>query len=336
MNRLPDSVIWFEPPIACRWESKIETLESDLTEGVKQPISSNSGNTTDATPLSTTTNASPLKSLSPRFPASKLRKKSSQKSSGSNLPVREINDFDMFKIPSDIDIYGLLKDFIVPRLPQGFSVRLDITRLKQQQRKRKGGKNKKPPKVLFLARPKSFSLTPSKATTTTQDTHAKDMENVVVAVAGVVNGTVKTESLEKLHKTRITEDFLDFDEPKEFFPFVQFEKVLKIKPLDKIETVREVLEFKLDLRKRSSDTLENSAAKNKSISRDDSKVSIVSAKSNKSNASNDAASRSSSQYNESVKEDVENIKTYMFSQLIEVSSKSVILKTQFLDKIHKV
>ncbi|KNC28645.1 hypothetical protein FF38_04905 [Lucilia cuprina] len=294
--QLPDSVIWFEPPIACRWETQIETLESDLTEGIKQPINSNSGNTTDVTPLSTTTNLSPLKSLSPRFPASKLRKKSSQKSSGSNLPVREVNDFDMFQMPSEIDIYSLLKDFIAPRLPQGFSVRIDGSRMKQlqQHKQKKGKKKQKQTKVLFLARPKTTINSPE--------------------TEGPAQISLKVkQDLQKIHKTRITEDFLDFDEPKEFFPCVQFEKLLKIKPLDKVNEQHDV---KLDLKNRNSDDAQDNVEKLKSFSRDDSKgslVSVTSYKSSKSATSGDSVSRCSSEMTN--KKEV--TRTYMFSQLIE-------------------
>ncbi|XP_065363321.1 uncharacterized protein LOC135956697 [Calliphora vicina] len=297
--QLPDSVIWFEPPIACRWETQIETLESDLTEGVKQPISSTSGNTTDATPLSTTTNLSPLKSLSPRFPASKLRKKSSQKSIASNLPVREVIDFDMFQMSSDIDIYGLLKDFIVPRLPQGFSVSIDTSRLKQLQlSKRKLNKNKQnPPKVLFLARPKNVCITPTPTITPETLKHAQLPPKI-------------RRDLQTLHKTRITEDFLDFDEPKEFFPSIHFDKVLKIKPLDKANKQQE---FKLNLKTRNSNDVQESMENMKSISRDDSKGSLVSMKSSKSSSSHGSTSRRSSEMSDRK----QVAKTYMFSQLIE-------------------
>ena len=87
----------------------MEALESDLIEGDIPALSTGSGNTTEATPLSTTTNVSPLKSLSPRFPISRIRKKSSQRSASSNLPIREINDFHLFNMSSDIDIHSLLK-----------------------------------------------------------------------------------------------------------------------------------------------------------------------------------------------------------------------------------
>lgn len=283
----------------------METLESDLTEGVKPPMSTNSGNTTDATPLSTTTNVSPLKSLSPRFPASKLRKKSSQKSAASNLPVREVNNFDMFQMPTDIDIYGLLKDFIVPRLPQGFSVRIDDTRLKQlQQSKRKNSKKKqKPPKVLFLDRPKNVCLTKP---TNSPETHKPPTQQLEFG-----------QDLLKLHKARITEDFLDFDEPKEFFPCVQFEKLLKIKPEDKGQENHDV---KLDLKKRNSEDDQSEMKMTKSISRDDSKSSLGSAKSIKSFKSSKSSltreSHSSCSSEKSVSKEIP--KTYMFSQLIEV------------------
>uniref|UniRef100_A0A1I8M1A6 CASC1 C-terminal domain-containing protein n=1 Tax=Musca domestica TaxID=7370 RepID=A0A1I8M1A6_MUSDO len=315
---LPDSVIWFEPPIACRWETQMETLEADLTEGPK-PIS-NSNNTTEATPISTTTNASPLKSLSPRFPLSKLRKKSSQKSGAvTNLPVREINDFDMFDIPSDIDIYGLVKDFIVPRIPQGFCVRFDTQRLKQlQQQQRKQRKHnkrwKQPRRLLYLAKPKNVIFTPiplasQQSPTRTASTSSSSLDNnltdekmvvVVVeetppAIAASANATTSMPlEMLLLQRSRITEDFLDLDEPREFFPSVQFEKVLKIKsspptaivPMAGEDVDKQIVAETLDLKKhRPSDTSSKEGRTGKSVSRNSSKGSLASDKSSQSKRS---------------------------------------------------
>lgn len=278
----------------------------------KPAMSTGSGNTTEVTPLSTTANVSPLKSLSPRFPISVMRKKSSQKSSVSNLPVREINDFDMFDMPSHIDIHSLLKDFILPRLPQHFRVCLDVA---QMRRKRK---LQKQPKVLFLARPKNVSLTPGAAPPPPQSSYSPEsMENKARPIAATEIETEAVVSpnnkdLQKCHKTRITEDFLDFDEPKECFPFRQYEKVLKIKP------VAEKHEVTLNLKqlKRASGSKESTEEKSKSVSRANSKASIDSIKSLMSNSSQEqvAASTHSSQSIEKKKIS----ETYMFSELIEV------------------
>uniref|UniRef100_A0A1I8PE80 IC97/Casc1 N-terminal domain-containing protein n=1 Tax=Stomoxys calcitrans TaxID=35570 RepID=A0A1I8PE80_STOCA len=346
---LPDSVIWFEPPIACRWETLEETLQSNLIEGAKPPSSTNDNTTVDTPHSATTTNASPLKSVSPRFP--KTRKKSSQKSATiSNLPVREITDFDMFNIPNDIDIYGLVKDFIVPRIPQGFCVRLDTLRLRQAQqqlRKRKHNKRwKTPGRLLYLARPNNVKFTPMPivaksgtagvATTTTTTSNSSSSEDpneklVVVVVEENADelgkGNMATCLGKLLEKARITEDFLDMDEPKEFFPTIQFEKVLKIKP---VFTANEsgddkVVAETLDLKKRRASETSSKEDKGKPVSRNDSKGSLASDKSSQSKRSSKASgsgegSRRSSQeaaVKEEKKPKEEEAKTYMFSQLIE-------------------
>ncbi|XP_061401960.1 dynein axonemal intermediate chain 7-like, partial [Musca vetustissima] len=351
---LPDSVIWFEPPIACRWETQIETLEADLMDGAKP--TTNSNNTTEATPISTTTNASPLKSLSPRFPLSKLGKKSSQKSAvgaSGNLPVREITDFDMFNIPSDIDIYGLVKDFIVPRIPQGFCVRFDTERLKQfQQQQRKAHKHnkrwKQPRRLLYLAKPKNVTFTPipirSVATTTTTnhgtsksscsssfDNDMAEEKMVVVVmeetttpatVTGTNGNAAKAQrTLENLlQRSRITEDFLDLDEPREFFPTAAAAATpITIDDNDK-HRVADTLDLK---QKRSPSDTSSKDEKTKAVSRNSSKGSLASDKSSQSKRSvnsvgSEVSRRSSSNQSDSKEtEEDKELTSYMFSQLIE-------------------
>ncbi|XP_037931726.1 uncharacterized protein LOC119666515, partial [Teleopsis dalmanni] len=198
--QLPDSVIWFEPPIACRWETYIDTLESDLTEGIKPPTTATP--TDHATPMSTFTNPSPIK-CSPRFP-SKQRKRSTQKSP-TRATVHEVTDFDMLNIPSDIDIHSLFKDFVVPRLPYGFNVHLntgiDCVTLKKD--------NSRQPKVLFFARHHSVASC------------GKD----------IIKSAEHKSAYDSIHGIRINEEFLDLNEPRELFPRFQFDKMLKFKDL---------------------------------------------------------------------------------------------------------
>ncbi|XP_030378327.1 axonemal 84 kDa protein [Scaptodrosophila lebanonensis] len=207
--QLPDSVIWFEPPVACRWETHIETLEMELADSVKPtttaPAAATTATPTEATPLSTNANPSPLKN-SPRCPA-KLRirpaEQSSQKSDGAlaALPMREISDFDMWAIPADVDLYGLVKDFVVPRLPQGFCVRLE-------QHTPQAGREAPVRKVMFLARQKHVSIG--------QDVTA--------------DGTVSAQPATALD-AGIGPSFMDMDEPTELFPPLSFEKLLKFRQL---------------------------------------------------------------------------------------------------------
>ncbi|EDW86416.2 uncharacterized protein Dwil_GK15179 [Drosophila willistoni] len=220
--QLPDSVIWFEPPIACRWETHVETFEMELADGVKPPEATSTSNAaagsavgvgagpgagagatatpTEATPLSTNAQPSPLKS-SPRCPV-RLR---SQKSDLAP-PLREISDFNLRAIPSDVDLYGLVKDFIVPRLPQGFCVRLEqhtppVGMVKQQR------------KVMFLARQAHVRL---------GQLQKPDI---------VINSEQTIEAMQLDQGIGIGADFLDTDEPAELFPPLCFDKLLKFRQL---------------------------------------------------------------------------------------------------------
>lgn len=226
---MPDSVIWFEPPIVCRWETNFETLESNLTDGAKPPLG-NAANTTatptEATPLSTTTNASPLKG-SPRFPA-KLRKRSSQKSTVETEcltrvgAVREVTDFDLFNIPCGIDIYDLFQDFVVPRLPPGFCLRwekstpvLSSKVMARQQRKQKKRRQREGigQRLIMLARHQSVN-------------RADEAASGSQALASTSCGSKSTLPVREEY---ITNEFLDWDEPRELFPEVEIKKLIKFK-----------------------------------------------------------------------------------------------------------
>ncbi|XP_030566711.1 protein CASC1 [Drosophila novamexicana] len=202
--QLPDSVIWFEPPIACRWETDIETLESQLTDGVKpDPAASataaaTTATPTEATPLSTNAQPSPLKS-SPRGPA-KMRSQKSDLAALQTQTLREIGDFDLRAIPSNVDLYGLVKDFVVPRLPQGFCVRLE-----QQTPPSSSGQPQR--QVMFLAR----------------QTHVRLGQVAGQATPAEANGARPAASL------GIGAEFLDAGEPAELFPPLCFDKLLKFR-----------------------------------------------------------------------------------------------------------
>ncbi|EDW29664.1 GL14938 [Drosophila persimilis] len=221
--QLPDSVIWFEPPVACRWETHIETLEMELADGMKpQPPAPTEAEAeangtagaaaagitatpTEATPLSTNAQPSPLKS-SPRCPASRLRPPKS--SSDLQQTLREITDFDLRAIPSDVDLYGLVKDFVVPRLPQGFCVRLEATTPAES------GSGLRRRRVMFLAR----------------QTHVR-LGQGQGAAGGVPEnmGDPSTDQLQMGLGLGIGADFLDTEEPAEMFPPLCFDKLLKFR-----------------------------------------------------------------------------------------------------------
>ncbi|KAM8720390.1 hypothetical protein ACLKA7_006439 [Drosophila subpalustris] len=207
--QLPDSVIWFEPPIACRWETHLETFESQLADGVKPEApaaaataAETTATPTEATPLSTNAQPSPLKS-SPRGPA-KLRSQKSDLAGTQGQKLHEIGDFDLRAIPSNVDLYGLVKDFVVPRLPQGFCVRLEQTTPQsssgQPQRQ-----------VMFLARQTHVRL-------------GQVGQSKAQASGAPPVGAAQAET-----SLGIGAEFLDTDEPAELFPPLCFDKLLKFR-----------------------------------------------------------------------------------------------------------
>ncbi|KAH8287594.1 hypothetical protein KR054_010429, partial [Drosophila jambulina] len=231
--QLPDSVIWFEPPVACRWETHVETLEMELADGVKPEVKHPSneadpegdptgavsataaGTTatpTEATPLSTHAQPSPLKS-SPRCPARRMRSQKSDcmpgDASHQQQILREINDFDLRAIPSDVDLYGLVKDFVVPRLPQGFCVRLEQTTPVSEST---GVRQRK---VMFLARQTHIRLGQGPGNSTNED------QMLLVTPSNLNLGA----------RTGLGAEFLDTDEPAEMFPPLCFDKLLKFRQM---------------------------------------------------------------------------------------------------------
>ena len=262
-------------------------MESDLTEGVKLPTTATP---TEATPLSTNTYGSPLKS-SPR----KLRKRSTTKSV--SLPVREIYDFDMFNIPSGVDLHGLIKDFVVPRLPQGFCVRLEG--LKEVNIWRQMTKRRQP-KVLCLARHRNIAMG---------------------RCADVLLEGYKPNCREK----HINDEFLDLSEPRELFPLASFEKELKFK--NKLSSVSEEAKpTTLVLGKTTEIKKMDSVPESKEVSRNASKTSSKNSKSNSlssqgsSKKDSQSNSQNSSRRTSEEKKSTEELEpqTYMFSQLIKV------------------
>ncbi|KMZ10444.1 uncharacterized protein Dsimw501_GD17382 [Drosophila simulans] len=149
---------------------------------------------------------SPLKS-SPRCPARMRSQKSDMGGESRQQVLREINDFDLRAIPSDVDLYGLVKDFVVPRLPQGFCVRLEqstpvmSTGLRQR-------------KVMFLARQAHIRLG-----------QGKDMADDQLEIPK------ELQRLQLNSKPGLGAEFLDTEEPAEMFPPLCFDKLLKFRQL---------------------------------------------------------------------------------------------------------
>lgn len=79
--------MWFEPPTVCRWEWPHET---NLLERKKN------------------------------------RKKSKTRAKRkTSVPPKIIEDFNLFNIPSGLDMYCIMQEFVVPRLPNGYSIKID-------------------------------------------------------------------------------------------------------------------------------------------------------------------------------------------------------------------
>lgn len=112
---LPKSVLWFEPPVVCRWET---IAESQMSE------TNTTQTSMEATPVIPSSSRSNGKSLS-----SQTRSTISIKS----MPLKDIQDFDLFNIPPTTDIYGLVMEFVVPRLPYGYTVRIENPKTKTKK-----------------------------------------------------------------------------------------------------------------------------------------------------------------------------------------------------------
>lgn len=158
---------------------------------------------TEATPLSTNAQPSPLKS-SPRGPA-RMRSQKSDLAALQAETLREIGDFDLRAIPRNVDLYGLVKDFVVPRLPQGFCVRLE-----QQTPQSSSGQPQR--QVMFLAR----------------QTHVRLGQ---AAAAAATPSACATDSAQPASSLGIGAEFLDTAEPAELFPPICFDKQLKFRSL---------------------------------------------------------------------------------------------------------
>lgn len=94
--KLSEDIVWFEPPIVCRWESHAETLQAEEAER--------------------TAKASEL-DLDLSVPVDALLTLSDD-----DLIV--LHDFDLLHPPAGLDLISLIRLFVVPRMPEGYAVRL--------------------------------------------------------------------------------------------------------------------------------------------------------------------------------------------------------------------
>ncbi|XP_053696746.1 dynein axonemal intermediate chain 7 [Sabethes cyaneus] len=93
---LPENVFWFEPPIVCRWELREETLESEpgfarYLERHKQMV---------------------LAARERKAKASRDRR------------TKYIEDFNILDIPSHVALSAIVADFVVPKLPDNYTVKI--------------------------------------------------------------------------------------------------------------------------------------------------------------------------------------------------------------------
>lgn len=85
--------MWLEPPTACRWETPIETKISEKMDN-KKPDSEN---------------------VAEKFKPKRILTRKKEKI---------IHDFDLLNIPSGVDIGTLMEEFIMPRMPNGYTVKI--------------------------------------------------------------------------------------------------------------------------------------------------------------------------------------------------------------------
>jgi cancer susceptibility candidate protein 1 len=97
--QLSENVFWFEPPIVCRFETREETLESDPDF---------------------------LHYLGELEKKSKVAADENDKQLGQsrNKKVTVVEDFDVFDIPSSVNLRFLVMNFIMPKLPDNFGIQI--------------------------------------------------------------------------------------------------------------------------------------------------------------------------------------------------------------------
>ncbi|XP_055637670.1 dynein axonemal intermediate chain 7 isoform X2 [Toxorhynchites rutilus septentrionalis] len=128
---LPENVFWFEPPIVCRWESKEETLESD--PGF----------------------AKYLDKHQQMVQAAKQRKTKSLR----DRKTKYIEDFNILDIPSHIHLSSIVVDFIIPKLPESYTVKIIPQDEKKKGNISLGGRKSREKKRKTTKSPSSTGLT---------------------------------------------------------------------------------------------------------------------------------------------------------------------------------
>lgn len=94
-------MLWFEPPTVCRWETTEETKASLKLESKRA----------ENAPVAKQNVATP--------PAVVKRKQP--------MPTKVLEDFDILDIPSHVDLSGLMRDFFMPNMPDGYTIKMRET-----------------------------------------------------------------------------------------------------------------------------------------------------------------------------------------------------------------
>lgn len=81
--------MWFEPPLVCRWEITAETkISEELENGIN------------------------------------VSNKHRRASKHFHKNRKIISDFNLLDIPSGLDLFCLMQEFVIPRLPNGYTVKV--------------------------------------------------------------------------------------------------------------------------------------------------------------------------------------------------------------------
>lgn len=95
--RLTEDIIWFEPPVVCRWESVEESNMSEKNEPKEEAKLDN--------PCTTAISE--------------------------NRVV--IEDFNLLDVPAGLDLFTILGNFVVPRMPDGYIVKMGDREVKSRK-----------------------------------------------------------------------------------------------------------------------------------------------------------------------------------------------------------
>lgn len=97
--------MWFEPPSVCRWETAEETKISELMENGFSNVDT----------------------------STKIKRRLFK-------DRKVLEDFNMLNMPCGLDLYCLMQDFVVPRLPNGYEVKVGDALVSRKSSSNRGKK----------------------------------------------------------------------------------------------------------------------------------------------------------------------------------------------------